>query len=421
MFTRTRRSIREGPKRRTPPRRKPQTRDSIGKSSSSIASTPSQKAPKAPTASPRTAFGLTPSIKLKGPMALARERSDHVLADLEAHVLQNAQLRVRNAELSQQVAAKDLLLNRNRDTHERAKTHNAALRVQIEELKADLMAANAHGLSISRVHEDALEDHARAKYDWDLERQRHDAAANAARDVASQLSEAQQEISRIQTLYDTLEGERDDLRGVIKRLSQEVSLLRHVRAQKDKHVALLAKEKQRLEGALLQQRKKTSRRISTRSMLARSGDQQKRRERLEKTELDDLIGQATAECSEGSANVHVQQGAEHAVNDGSLRGLKVHTERSEESQASRQKVRIRASATMALRDKLAVLAGQVRAEKERNAGLEKEISKSRKANQDLRTRLRNSRPSRQAGKQTPEKPSAILDLTDTRPERFLSP
>ncbi len=433
-FSNSRRPIREGPRRRSPARRRTPTKDvrrTPAKGSSSAAAAPSApSAPSAAAAAPAAAhlnhhrFGaLKPTITLRGPMALARERSDHVRADLEARAEQIAALRSLNADLVAKNAAKDHLLNRQRDTCERAKAHNAALRVQVADASSDLLAANAHAQSLSRVHEDALEDHARARYEWDEERQRHDAAENAAREVLAQLAEAREEIVRMQALYDALEGERDDLSGVVKKLSHEVSVLRHVRAQKDKHVALLAKEKDRLERTLLQQRKKTSRRITTRGALARAGEQRRRRTQLEQADLDVLIGAATADCTEGTSSLVSSSGS---TGSGQARGSteKLEVVSTNDGDAQRHKNRIRASATMALRDKLAVLAQQIRVEKERNTRLESDIAKSRKTNQSLRTRLRNSRPASTPTKSKAEESrvvsEAVASGAQDRP-RFLSP
>ena len=224
-FSGARRAVREGPRRRSPARVAAAHEDARSPGGSSKKAACRRNAAAGADRPPRAAYGLKPMVTLRGPMALARERSDHVRADLEARVEQNVELRQRNADLAAKNAAKDHLLNRQRDAYERAKAHNAALRVQIKELQADLLAANAHAQSLSRVHEDAMEDHAGERYAWEEERRQHDAAANAAREVRDQL-EQREETARMQAPMMPC-GERDDLAGVIKK-PHEVSVLRHV-------------------------------------------------------------------------------------------------------------------------------------------------------------------------------------------------
>ena len=151
-----------------------------------------------------------------------------------------------------------------------------------------------------------------------------------------------------------------------------------------------------------------------RGKLARSGEQRRRRERLERADLSELIGAATADCTDGSG---IGGGGDLAFGDSSASGAA--------SSDDTPNNLTRAPSMIALRDKLAVLAGQVRVEKERNARLEKDLAKSRKTSQSLRTRLRNIRPTVAKGKAdsgpagSAGKLAAGAEVGD-RP-RFLSP
>jgi hypothetical protein len=175
----------------------------------------------------------------------------------------------------------------------------------------------------------------------------------------------EEEMERMNILYDAVESERNELLKDLERMSSELQLLRHVKAQKEKNVVLLLKEKERLHRDLSKEKKRITRRRVTSESLSQNKASASRVAQLEREKtsqlLIDMVNTAGS-LDVGNSSSHHQVSAALA-----------------------------AKADVVLREKIAVLALQVKRERDRNTELEKEVAEEKRTSTALRVRLRNQK------------------------------
>jgi len=305
------------------------------------------------TATPRIVQGgnLSPSIKLRGAWALQRERSDHLQAELETKNVQLQQNKQLQTRLANEIRLRDDALERSRRCARQDQGTIELLSSQLDDLRSDLMTEREIARSTSRVHEDTIRENETAKQHWEIERHEHDHQQNILRETQEHVRETEEEVVKMHMLYDAVESERNELKETVRRMSSELQLLRHVKAQKEKNVVLLLKEKERLHRDLSKQKKRVSRRRQTTENLSQSKASAARTAQFEREKthllLSDLVGSASI-----------------------LKGSLKKSDRT-------------------LREKLAALAAQVKKERDRNTELQKRVESEHKISAALRVRLRN--------------------------------
>ena len=305
------------------------------------------------TATPRIVQGgnLSPSIKLRGAWALQRERSDHLQAELETKNVQLQQNKQLQTRLANEIRLRDDALERSRRCARQDQGTIELLSSQLDDLRSDLMTEREIARSTSRVHEDTIRENETAKQHWEIERHEHDHQQIILRETQEHVRETEEEVVKMHMLYDAVESERNELKETVRRMSSELQLLRHVKAQKEKNVVLLLKEKERLHRDLSKQKKRVSRRRQTTENLSQSKASAARTAQFEREKthllLSDLVGSASI-----------------------LKGSLKKSDRT-------------------LREKLAALAAQVKKERDRNTELQKRVESEHKISAALRVRLRN--------------------------------
>ena len=305
------------------------------------------------TATPRIVQGgnLSPSIKLRGAWALQRERSDHLQAELETKNVQLQQNKQLQTRLANEIRLRDDALERSRRCARQDQGTIELLSSQLDDLRSDLMTEREIARSTSRVHEDTIQENETAKQHWEIERHEHDHQQNILRETQEHVRETEEEVVKMHMLYDAVESERNELKETVRRMSSELQLLRHVKAQKEKNVVLLLKEKERLHRDLSKQKKRVSRRRQTTENLSQSKASAARTAQFEREKthllLSDLVGSASI-----------------------LKGSLKKSDRT-------------------LRERLGVLAAQVKKERDRNTELQKSVESEHKISAALRVRLRN--------------------------------
>jgi hypothetical protein len=237
---------------------------------------------------------LSPAIRLQGPWALQRERGDHLEAELDAQRLILLEAKKVQQRLVAEIELRDAALERTRRTSRQDKGTNEVLTSQLEDLRSDLMAERARNVGMERMQEEARQEHDSKEQMFEKERITHDQLNNEHRAILGKLLETQEEVDQMHVLYDAVESERNELQTTVLRLVEEVKLLRHVRSQKDTHITLLAKEKERLHQHLSKEKLRVARRKATTHRLSSNVKSATRTKQLEKEQLQALLGDVVA-------------------------------------------------------------------------------------------------------------------------------
>ena len=237
---------------------------------------------------------LSPAILLQGPWALQRERGDHLEAELDAQRLILLEAKKVQQRLVAEIELRDAALERTRRTSRQDKGTNEVLTSQLEDLRSDLMAERARNVGMERMQEEARQEHDSKEQMFEKERITHDQLNNEHRAILGKLLETQEEVDQMHVLYDAVESERNELQTTVLRLVEEVKLLRHVRSQKDTHITLLAKEKERLHQHLSKEKQRVARRKATTHRLSSNVKSATRTKQLEKEQLQALLGDVVA-------------------------------------------------------------------------------------------------------------------------------
>jgi hypothetical protein len=237
---------------------------------------------------------LSPAIRLQGPWALQRERGDHLEAELDAQRLILLEAKKVQQRLVAEIELRDAALERTRRTSRQDKGTNEVLTSQLEDLRSDLMAERARNVGMERMQEEARQEHDSKEQMFEKERITHDQLNNEHRAILGKLLETQEEVDQMHVLYDAVESERNELQTTVLRLVEEVKLLRHVRSQKDTHITLLAKEKERLHQHLSKEKQRVARRKATTHRLSSNVKSATRTKQLEKEQLQALLGDVVA-------------------------------------------------------------------------------------------------------------------------------
>ena len=248
-----------------------------------------QLSPSTPTTTIKSG-NLSPAIRLQGPWALQRERGDHLEAELDAQRLLLLEAQKVQQRLVAEIELRDEALERTRRTSRQDKGSIEVLTSQLEDLRSDLMAERARNVGMERMQEEARQEHDSKEQMFEKERTKHDQLNNEHRAILGKLLETQEEVDQMHVLYDAVESERNELQTTVLRLAEEVKLLRHVRSQKDNHITLLAKEKERLHQHLSKEKQRVARRKTTTHRLYSNVKSATRTKQLEKEQLQALLG-----------------------------------------------------------------------------------------------------------------------------------
>jgi hypothetical protein len=100
--------------------------------------------------------GLSPAVKLQGPWALQRERSDHLVAEIESKNVIIMEAKKIQSRLIGEIKLRDEALERSRRRTRQDQGTIDLLTSQVENVRNDLLAERARNIGMTRMHEGKL-------------------------------------------------------------------------------------------------------------------------------------------------------------------------------------------------------------------------------------------------------------------------